>query len=251
MSRAEIQRKLSQSAEDLSTALHNIQRFRNTQIIFIALFTSVLAFFLLVISVIEIETQPEKRILQKINSVLYQELLQQKRNEGLQWLNIENTVLKGVRLTIAKSEFRDQQLFFSARARVNPYFVPYVNRIVDVIKAVDLPGFQERYASLVNKIVDADERFVLTVRVEGHTDARPLSKTALYQSNIELSSFRAYAIMELIRLYTQLPASQFSIAGYGSFRPITEDPNDSINRRVEIYIHPQIELKEQTNASST
>lgn len=239
------------SSADIESALLTIQRFRNTQIIFIALFTSVLAFFLLIISVIEIETQPEKRILQKIDNTLYQELMQEKENEGLDWLNIENTVAKGIKMSIDSAAFKDQQLFFSARARVNPYFVPYIQRIVDLIKSVELTQFQERHANLVNRIIGKNKQFIFTLRIEGHTDAKPLAKTAIYQSNLELSSFRAYAIMELIRLYTQLPASQFSIAGYGSFRPISQNPDDPVNRRVEIYIHPQILQEEFEHAGDS
>lgn len=231
--------------------LLDIQRFRNSLIVFISLFTSVLAFFLLLISVIEIETQPEKRLIQKIDDALYQELVHYRDQEAMGWLQIENTVGKGIKLSFSPQAFQDQQLFFSARARLNPYFLPYMQRLVALIKFADLPGFQQRYPFLVNRLLKPGQAFVFTIRVEGHTDDLPLAKTALYQSNLELSSFRAYAIMDFIRLYTHLPQDWFSIAGYGSFHPITQNPSDPLNRRVEIYLHPQILDGGERHASGT
>lgn len=93
---------------------------------------------------------------------------------------------------------------------------------------------------MVTKILQPGEQLIVTVRVEGHTDSQPLAKTALYQSNTELSSFRAYSLMRLIQLYTKLPPENLSIAGYGSFKPLVEDRSSSVNRRVEIYIIPEI-----------
>jgi chemotaxis protein MotB len=46
--------------------------------------------------------------------------------------------------------------------------------------------------------------------------------------------------MSLLRLYTGLPDHFFAIAGYGSFRPVTNNPLEPANRRVEIYLVPQL-----------
>ncbi|MDX1795927.1 MAG: cell envelope biogenesis protein OmpA [Hydrogenovibrio sp.] len=229
-----------QSEADPS-ALLQLKRFRSTQIVFIALFTSLLALFVIMIAIIGIESNAEKRNYQKAINLLYQEIVYQKEQEGLTWLNVENTVAKGVKLTFDPSLFSNQQLFAPARAKINPYFLPYLNRLVRLLKEVQLDAFFERHPKLLRYIpVPENQKLIMSLRVEGHTDASRLAKTALYQSNIELSGFRAYSIMNFIKLYTHLPGVYFAIAGYGSFRPISDNPLDPLNRRVEIYILPQL-----------
>ncbi len=76
------------------------------------------------------------------------------------------------------------------------------------------------------------------VRVEGHTDNRPIS-TAVYPSNWELSGARASSVIRFILDQHDLDQERFIAVGYGDTRPIV--PNDSVenwrrNRRVEIVI---------------
>jgi len=76
------------------------------------------------------------------------------------------------------------------------------------------------------------------IRVEGHTDDRPIA-TSVYPSNWELSSARATAV---VRYYVEghgVPPDHVSALGYGEFRPVA--PNNSIenrarNRRVDVVI---------------
>lgn len=225
-------------------ALLQIRRFRSAQIIFIALFTSLLALFVIIISIVGIETNEEKRSYQKAINSLYQEIEYQKEQDGLTWLKVENTVAKGVKLTFDPSLFASQQLFAPARAKINPYFLPYLNRLIVLFNKIQLDGFFDRHQRLLRYIsIPENEQLIMSLRVEGHTDASRLAKTALYQSNIELSGFRAYSIMNFIKLYTHLPGKYFAIAGYGSFRPLSDNPMDPVNRRVEIYILPQLVSK--------
>ncbi len=88
------------------------------------------------------------------------------------------------------------------------------------------------------------------IRIEGHTDNRPIS-TSTYPSNWELSSARA---TEVVRYFTDnlaIQPSRISALGYGEFRPIR--PNNSIenraaNRRVDIVILTmELTLKEPTS----
>lgn len=220
--------------------LQKVKRNQSWQIVFIALFTSLLAFFVLVISMIELEGSTAKRNYQKLVYQLYVEVNAAKEQQAMSWLNIENTLSKGVRITMDPNVFAQQNLFAPARAKVNPRFMPYINRFVTLLNQVDLPGFPQRNQKLLNGLLQADETLLVTLRVEGHTDGSSLAKTALYRSNFELSTFRAFAIMDLLRLYTHWPDQYFSIAGYGSFRPITDNVMDAENRRVEIYLVPQI-----------
>lgn len=76
------------------------------------------------------------------------------------------------------------------------------------------------------------------VRVEGHTDNRPIS-TVVYPSNWELSAARASSVIRFILNRHDLDQERFIAVGYGDTRPIA--PNNSVenwrkNRRVEIVI---------------
>ena len=84
------------------------------------------------------------------------------------------------------------------------------------------------------------------VRVEGHTDDRPIS-TRQYPSNWELSGARASSVIRHILASGDFNEQRFIASGYGDTRPIV--PNDSSdnwqkNRRVEIVI---LELSEGPN----
>lgn len=77
-----------------------------------------------------------------------------------------------------------------------------------------------------------------TVRVEGHTDSRPIA-TYRYPSNWELSGARAGVVVRYFIENHNLDEERFLIAGYGETRPVAEntsDENMSKNRRVEIVI---------------
>jgi chemotaxis protein MotB len=76
------------------------------------------------------------------------------------------------------------------------------------------------------------------VRVEGHTDDRPI-RTGYYPSNWELSTARA---TQVVRYFTDMhgfPPDKISAVGFASYRPYV--PNNSIenrakNRRVDIVV---------------
>ncbi|MCK5127142.1 MAG: OmpA family protein [candidate division Zixibacteria bacterium] len=76
------------------------------------------------------------------------------------------------------------------------------------------------------------------VRVEGHTDDRPI-QTTQFPSNWELSANRATTIVRYLIDQHNYPAEKISAAGYASFRPYvpnTTIENRSRNRRVDIVI---------------
>lgn len=73
------------------------------------------------------------------------------------------------------------------------------------------------------------------LRVDGHTDRRPIS-TAAFASNWELSSARAISVVRFL-ITTGVPPERLAAAGFGEFQPI--DPADNIfaysrNRRIEM-----------------
>ncbi|HLS66710.1 MAG TPA: OmpA family protein [Pseudogracilibacillus sp.] len=76
------------------------------------------------------------------------------------------------------------------------------------------------------------------VRVEGHTDNRPIS-TYRYPSNWELSGARAGSVVRYFIEEHSIDEDRFLIAGYGDTRPVVENDgpdNWAKNRRVEIVI---------------
>lgn len=217
-----------------------IKRNRIWLLTYISLFTSLLAFFILIISLVEIEGSTPKRNYQKLVKNINQAVLVQMKKQGNDWLNVDSSLSKGVRLSLPANLINNANLFESARAKINPRYLPYLQNIADILLALDLENFTKNNRKLVKGIEASglDVRFL--IRIEGHTDAFPMAPNARFRNNVELSTFRAYAMMEWLRIHTGLPKSIFAISGYGSFHPITDNPEDPQNRRIEIYLIPLI-----------
>jgi chemotaxis protein MotB len=91
---------------------------------------------------------------------------------------------------------------------------------------------------LIATVGDALRDVPNRIRIEGHTDDRPI-RTAKYDSNWELSTARASAVVAFLIKEARIDASRLSAAGYGEFHPL--NPNDSEehrarNRRVDLVI---------------
>jgi chemotaxis protein MotB len=89
--------------------------------------------------------------------------------------------------------------------------------------------------SEISRIIKPLER---EIRVEGHTDDRPIS-TAKYPSNWELSTARAIRVVRYLIETGKIAPALLSAAGYADSKP--REPNDSeahraSNRRVEIIL---------------
>lgn len=118
---------------------------------------------------------------------------------------------------------QERILFDSGQAELKPDGLPFLDKI----------------SLLLSKIPNY-------VRVEGHTDNRPIS-TVQYPSNWELSGARASSVIRHILDSGEFNPSRFIAAGYGDTRPIvpnTSSENWQKNRRVEIVI---LELSEGQN----
>ena len=226
-----------------SNEVQQVKRNRLWLLTYISLFTSLLAFFILMITLVELEGSTPKRNYQKLVGNIYKEVSYQSTLQGLDWLQIENTLTKGVRLSIPSDLVANSSLFSSARAQINPRYLPYLQSIVDVLTVLNFQDFNTRYAKLINGIESAGYKVDFMIRIEGHTDSLAMAPTARFRDNVELSTFRAYAMMEWLRIHTGLSRKHFSISGYGSFHPLTANPEQSENRRIEIYLVPLIRAK--------
>ena len=75
--------------------------------------------------------------------------------------------------------------------------------------------------------------------IEGHTDSDPIRKSK-WNSNRELSVFRALAVLHYLVEDAGIPDDQCVVAGHGEYLPMTENDSDAgkaRNRRVEIVVH--------------
>lgn len=122
---------------------------------------------------------------------------------------------------------QDSILFESGQAEILDTGVPFLDEVGRLLK-----GIQN------------------TVRVEGHTDSRPIA-TYRYPSNWELSGARAGVVVRYFIEEHDLDEDRFIISGYADTRPVAENTtpeNMSKNRRVEIVIldseHDQSALNE-------
>ncbi|QHS23045.1 flagellar motor protein MotB [Virgibacillus sp. MSP4-1] len=91
---------------------------------------------------------------------------------------------------------------------------------------------------LLDKIGVLLNRIPNHVRVEGHTDSRPIT-TYRYPSNWELSGARASSVIRYIIDHNNVKPNRFQAVGYADTRPKAENTspeNWQKNRRVEIII---------------
>src|SRR5262249_5430977 len=70
----------------------------------------------------------------------------------------------------------------------------------------------------LEKVSSAIEKIPNPVRLEGHTDSRPIN-TPRFKSNWELSAARSIALLEILSGRFGLPRPRMSIAGYADTAP--------------------------------
>ena len=106
-------------------------------------------------------------------------------------------------------------LFESGSAFLKPQSLPILQQVVKSIN--DMPN---------------------SIQVEGHTDDRPLLPGSKFDSNWELSSSRAFAVLRFLEI-NGIPEQRLSATGYGEFRPQQSNATPegrAANRRIEINI---------------
>ncbi len=207
---------------------------------YIALFTSLLAFFILTISMLELETSAPKRSYQELIANLHKQFVYERNRAGIPWLQIDDSTTKGIKITLPADLVKGEALFDSAQAKINPRYLPYLRSMLEVVDALNVGNLRQQYRKLVQAVEMPGYRLKFMIRVEGHTDSNPMAATARFKNNVELSTYRAYAMMEWMRIHLGLPRDQFAIAGYGSFHPLVTPTTSGENRRIEIYLQPQL-----------
>lgn len=125
-----------------------------------------------------------------------------------------------------------QQLVISRR----PYGVEIELR-TDILFPSGSATLSPSARAVLEKLAETLKPLPYAMRVEGHTDNRPIS-TFNFPSNWELSAARAASV---VHLFTErgLDPSKLSVIGLGEFRPQKDNTTDegrNANRRVVIVI---------------
>lgn len=145
------------------------------------------------------------RTINDISNQLNDALLEQIENEdvsikkGEDWLELE---------------IKSNVLFFSGESRLEKAAVPIIGKVADILRKSANP-----------------------ILVEGFTDNQPIN-TPRFPSNWELSAARAASVVHLLDRYGLTP-SRMSAIGYGEFRPVASNANETgrqKNRRVVLVV---------------
>lgn len=123
---------------------------------------------------------------------------------------VANRTERGIVLVL-----EEKVLYETAEARILPIAHPFLDKV----------------GTLLTKIPNL-------VKIEGHTDNRPIS-TEKFPSNWELSAARASSVIRYLVDSHDLDPERFIAVGYGDTRPIVDNnsnANYQKNRRVEIVI---------------
>jgi chemotaxis protein MotB len=115
----------------------------------------------------------------------------------------------------------DAILFDSGRAEVKPEGLVVLGKVIEILKSVNDKA----------------------IRIEGHTDAIPISGSLVqrYPTNWELSAARAINVARYLQKQAINPA-QLSAAGFGEFKPVADNATvegRAKNRRIEIVLVPK------------
>jgi chemotaxis protein MotB len=151
----------------------------------------------------------EQEKLEKVKAIVDQYL----KDSGL-----ENSVATTVEERGLVLSFKDSLFFDSGKADIKS---EQLNRLIQIGKILNQPIINGSY-----------------IRVEGHTDNRPINNSS-YKSNWDLSVIRASNVAQVLIDQSGIKPGRVSAAGYGEFRPKADNKDESgkaQNRRVDILI---------------
>jgi chemotaxis protein MotB len=110
----------------------------------------------------------------------------------------------------------------------------------DTGQALLLPEGKAELDKVASALTELDKQIpseiAWVMRVDGHTDSRPILNSPLFKSNWELSSARAISVVQYL-VSLGVPAQRLVAAGFAEFQPLdtaaTEDAYKR-NRRIEL-----------------
>lgn len=125
----------------------------------------------------------------------------------------------GIRIVGDRFVFESEVLFETGKAEINPAGRAQMDQVASALQDLE-------------REIPPEIQWVM--RVDGHTDKRPVSGT--FKSNWELSSARAIAVVQYLVSRGVTP-QHLVAAGFGEFQPIDAgDSDDALrrNRRIEL-----------------
>ena len=103
-----------------------------------------------------------------------------------------------------------------------------------------LPEGRAELDKLATALIDLDKQIpseiAWVLRVDGHTDVRPIINSPLFKSNWELSSARAISVVQYL-VSLGVPAQRLVAAGFAEFQPLDTAQTEEAykrNRRIEL-----------------
>jgi chemotaxis protein MotB len=123
---------------------------------------------------------------------------------------------------------------------VGDRFVFESSVLFDVGKADISPAGKQSLDSLASAVLDLEREIPpdlpWILRVDGHTDNRPIGGGGQYKSNWELSAARAVSVVQYL-ISKGVEPDRLAAAGFGEFQPLdqgTDDESLARNRRIEL-----------------
>jgi chemotaxis protein MotB len=104
------------------------------------------------------------------------------------------------------------------------------------LKAEGMPELDKVAAAMRDIIANIPPDIPWVLRVDGHTDKRPLSGTGRFATNWDLSAARAIAVVRYLQSQG-LPAEHLLAAGFGEYQPLDLGDTEEAfkrNRRIEL-----------------
>lgn len=126
-----------------------------------------------------------------------------------------------IRIVGDRFVFQSELFFDAGQATLNPAGQQEMDKIAQALAEVE-------------RQIPADIPWVL--RVDGHTDKKPLSGFGQFKSNWELSASRAIAVVQYL-ISKGVPPQRLVAAGFGEFQPLELGDSDEAyrrNRRIEL-----------------
>jgi chemotaxis protein MotB len=139
----------------------------------------------------------------------------------------------GERLTMAMGGLIDKGL---VDVRINDDFIE-VELKSDILFASGVGDVSEAAEPVITELSAVLRDVPNSIRVEGHTDDRPIHSVA-YRSNWELSAARAASVVHLLGSDGVAP-SRLSVVAHGAQKPVRDNDSDagrSANRRVVLIV---------------
>ncbi|NBZ87154.1 peptidoglycan -binding protein [Stagnihabitans tardus] len=181
----------------------------------------------------------------KLNQALAQVASEQKRRADLEAAEAERLRTENQDLAKYRSEFFGELSKLLADKQgvrvVGDRFV-FSSEVLFQPGAADLsPEGQAQIAQVVqtlNQVVpEIPPTLNWIIRVDGHTDATPLSGSGEFKDNWQLSQARALAVVRYMTDTLGFPPGRLAAAGFGEFQPVAQgETPDALaqNRRIEL-----------------